>query len=61
MQQLPATQREAFELRHLQQVDIPEAARRLGVTQNAFKIRVHRALEALRRAFERDTHHDPQG
>lgn len=50
---LPEAQREAFELRHVEHLDIAAAARRAGVSENALKIRVHRAVEALRRAFDR--------
>ena len=53
LETLPAAQREAFELRHVHGLDVAEAASKAGVTENALKIRVHRAKEALRQALAR--------
>jgi RNA polymerase sigma-70 factor (ECF subfamily) len=50
---LPRAQRQAYELRHVQELEVEEAAKRAGITENALKIRVHRAKEALRLALRR--------
>jgi RNA polymerase sigma-70 factor (ECF subfamily) len=44
---LPDTYRVALMLRDIEEMEIPEAAAALGITPNAFKIRVHRARQAL--------------
>jgi RNA polymerase sigma factor (sigma-70 family) len=44
---LPAEQRQALELRVVQQLDYEEVAGALGCTQNAARLRVSRALRAL--------------
>lgn len=49
--ELPAAQREALELFHLQDLTVLEAASRVGVSPGAFKLRVHRAVSALRKRF----------
>jgi RNA polymerase sigma-70 factor, ECF subfamily len=46
---LPEPHRSVLTLRHLQEHDTAETAKRLGVTENAVKIRLHRARHALRR------------
>jgi len=48
---LPPGQRQAYELRHVEGLDVAQAAARAGTSENAFKIRVHRAKEALRKAL----------
>lgn len=50
---LPRAQRQAYELRHVQDLTLEESARQAGVTENALKIRLHRAKEALRQALQR--------
>jgi RNA polymerase sigma-70 factor (ECF subfamily) len=50
---LPAAQRQALELLHLEALPLPEAATRAGSTPGALKLRAHRALHALRRSFVR--------
>jgi RNA polymerase sigma factor (sigma-70 family) len=44
---LPPDQRAALELRVVQQLDYQEVAGRLGISQNAARLRVSRALRAL--------------
>ena len=44
---LPSDQREALELRVVEQLDYDEVAGRLGITVNAARLRVSRALRAL--------------
>lgn len=44
---LPDTYRVALMLRDIEELEIAEAAEMLGITSNAFKIRVHRARQAL--------------
>lgn len=51
LENLPPAQREAYELRHVQGMEVDQAAAIAGVGENAFKIRVHRAKETLRRAL----------
>ncbi len=50
---LPEAEREAVRLRYLQDLDYRDMAHVLGVSENACRIRVHRALEALKK-FEKD-------
>lgn len=45
---LPATYREVLLLRDIEELSNEETAKRLGVTPNAAKIRLHRARQALR-------------
>ena len=47
MRALPSEQREALELRVVQQLDYEEVAGALGCTQNAARLRVSRALRTL--------------
>jgi RNA polymerase sigma-70 factor (ECF subfamily) len=49
---LPEMQRTALLLRDIEQLDNDEVARRLGISVNAAKIRVHRARQALRSLLE---------
>ena len=51
---LPAAQRQALELLHLEALPLAEAATRAGATPLALKLRAHRALRALRRVFVRE-------
>jgi RNA polymerase sigma-70 factor, ECF subfamily len=44
---LPPDQRAALELRVVQQLDYDEVAGRLGISQNAARLRVSRALRSL--------------
>ena len=45
---LPATYRTVLLLRDIEGLDTQETARRIGVSENAVKIRLHRARQALR-------------
>jgi RNA polymerase sigma-70 factor (ECF subfamily) len=49
---LPERYRDVLVLRDLEQLDTHEAARRLGVSATAVKLRLHRARRALRRLLE---------
>jgi RNA polymerase sigma-70 factor, ECF subfamily len=44
---LPATHRTILVLRDLEELDTEETAERLGISENAVKIRLHRARQAL--------------
>ncbi len=46
--QLPVSYRTVLILRDIEELDTEETAKLLGVTQNAVKIRLHRARQALR-------------
>ena len=48
MSQLPAAQREAFELLQIEGLSSVEGARRAGTTPGALKVRAHRAYAMLR-------------
>jgi len=48
LQALPAKQREAVELIHLQGLSVAEASLRAGVSPGALKVRAHRGYRALR-------------
>jgi len=50
---LPAKQREAVELLHLEGLSVAEAAARAGVRPGALKVRAHRGYRALRALLER--------
>ncbi|MBI1853148.1 MAG: sigma-70 family RNA polymerase sigma factor [Planctomycetes bacterium] len=52
--QLPDTYRTVLLLRDIEELDTEEAAKVLGITPNAVKIRLHRARQALRTLLERD-------
>jgi RNA polymerase sigma-70 factor (ECF subfamily) len=45
---LPAAQREAVELIHVEELSVAEAAARAGVSRAALKVRAHRGYRALR-------------
>ncbi len=45
---LPASQREAVELLHLEGLSVAEAAERVGVSPGALKVRAHRGYRSLR-------------
>jgi RNA polymerase sigma-70 factor (ECF subfamily) len=49
---LPETYRTVLVLRDIEELDTEEAARVLGITPNAVKIRLHRARQALRGLLE---------
>jgi RNA polymerase sigma-70 factor, ECF subfamily len=48
---LPVEQREAFLMKHLQELTYPEMAKIVGHSESAMKMRVHRAREALSRSL----------
>ena len=50
----PAAYRTVLILRDIEDLDTAEAAEILGITQNAVKIRLHRARQALRPVLERE-------
>jgi RNA polymerase sigma-70 factor (ECF subfamily) len=52
LDRLPEPYRNAVELRDIQGRDTAEAAMTLGISENALKIRLHRARRALRELFE---------
>jgi RNA polymerase sigma-70 factor (ECF subfamily) len=47
-------QREAFELLKLEGLSVEEAARRVGTTTGALKVRAHRAYQTIRRLLARE-------
>lgn len=49
--QLPAGQREAVRLTKLEGLPVEAAARKLGISESALKVRVHRALQLLKKTF----------
>ena len=51
---LPETSRTVLLLRDIEERTTEEAARLLGITENAVKIRLHRARQALRTLLDRD-------
>ena len=46
--ELPASQRQAVELLHLEGLSVAEAADQVGVSRGALKVRAHRGYKALR-------------
>ena len=50
---LPAKQREAVELLHIEQLSVIEAAERAGTSRGALKVRAHRGYTALRKLLRR--------
>lgn len=48
IERLPETYRTVLLLRDIEEIDTEETARILGITENAVKIRLHRARQALR-------------
>jgi RNA polymerase sigma-70 factor (ECF subfamily) len=62
LRELPPKQREAFELVKGEGLSIASAAAVLGTTEMAVKLRVHRAVDALRRLASRcGTHGEKKG
>lgn len=55
---LPARQREALLLAATSELDGAHAARLLGISRSAFKMRVHRARQRLSQLLEVDHDHD---
>ena len=53
IQGLPAEMTEIVRLRYFEDLGFPEIALRLGITENAAHVRLHRALGLLRAALER--------
>lgn len=53
MASLPAAQREAVELLHVEGLSVVEAAERVGVSPGALKVRAHRGYRALRALLSR--------
>lgn len=56
---LPETYRTVLLLRDLEELDTAEVAGLLGVTENAVKIRLHRARQALRTLLDQDLFRSP--
>lgn len=50
---LKANSREIVEMRYLQQLEIEEIADRLGKSEGAVRVQIHRAIEELRAVYER--------
>ncbi len=48
LESLPAGQRQAVELIHLRELSVAEAAKQVGITPGALKVRAHRGYRALR-------------
>lgn len=59
LQQLPDCQREILELFYLDELNLAETARVLGLSQGAVQQRLFRARGALRRAIESGNKHKP--
>jgi RNA polymerase sigma factor (sigma-70 family) len=55
LERLSGTQREALELRVVEELPYREVARRLRVSEGAARVRVARGLKALAAALDRDT------
>jgi len=53
IEELPPSYRTVLMLRDIEELDTEEAASMLGVSQNAVKVRLHRARQALRTLLER--------
>ncbi len=53
IQELSPGQRQAIELLKLQEMSLKEASAATGLSQGALKLATHRAMAALRRAFDR--------
>lgn len=53
LSRLPATQREAVQLLHLEQLSVAEAAKRVGVSPGALRVRAHRGYRTLRESLGR--------
>jgi RNA polymerase sigma-70 factor (ECF subfamily) len=52
--ELPPAQREAVELLHIHELSSAEAARRLGISPVALRVRAHRGYKALRAKLNRE-------
>jgi RNA polymerase sigma-70 factor (ECF subfamily) len=52
--QLPEAYRSVLLLREIEEFDTVEVAATLGITQNAAKVRLHRARQALKTLIERE-------
>jgi RNA polymerase sigma-70 factor (ECF subfamily) len=52
LEQLPAAQRQAVLMIHVEGLSIAEASARVGVSKSALKVRAHRGYRALRRLLE---------
>lgn len=52
IERLPATYRTVLLLRDIEELDTKETAEALGLTENAVKIRLHRARQALRQLLD---------
>lgn len=55
LEELPEKQRSAILLLHQQQMEYPEAAAALGVTENSLRVLVHRGRQQLRAEMEKLT------
>jgi RNA polymerase sigma factor (sigma-70 family) len=55
LERLPPSQRDALQLRVVEELEYPEIARRLAVSQGSARIRVHRALASLRATMTGET------
>jgi RNA polymerase sigma-70 factor, ECF subfamily len=53
IEELPPSYRTVLMLRDIEELDTEEAATMLGISQNAVKVRLHRARQALRTLLER--------
>ena len=58
---LPDSYRTVLLLRDIEELDTEEAARLLGVTPNAVKVRLHRARQALRGLLDPHLRRQPAG
>ncbi len=54
LEALPAKQRQAVELLHLECLSVAEAAERVGISKAALKVRAHRGYRALRARLDRE-------
>ena len=61
MHELKETDREAVLLRYFENRPFAEVGAKLGLNENAARMRVERALEKLRDIFTRTWHHDGDG
>jgi RNA polymerase sigma-70 factor (ECF subfamily) len=52
LEELPASQRQAVELIHVEGLSVSAAAARAGVSVGALKVRAHRGYQALRQALD---------